>query len=199
VSNRRQELLDAAIELVGRGGVRELTHRAVDAEARVPAGSTSNYFRTRDALLDALVERFAERERANWDEVTAALHPTTPKELGQAVAVYARDSVGPHRTLTLTRYAILLEGAHRPELRAKLTEVGARVEAWFVTWLRAVGSTDPERDLPIMANYVVGVVLHELANPAAVFDPTDQLVTLVESLVHGGSVHGGSVHKGRRR
>jgi hypothetical protein len=47
-----------------------------------------------------------------------------------------------------------------------------------------VGSTDPERDLPIVANYVVGVVLHELANPAVAFDPTDQLVALVESLVH---------------
>jgi DNA-binding transcriptional regulator YbjK len=189
VSNRRQELLDAAIELVGRGGIRELTHRSVDAEAGVPAGSTSNYFRTRDALLDALVERFAERERANWDEVVAALHPTTPKELAQALAAAARDSVGPHRTLTLTRYAVLLEGAYRPELRAKLTEVGARVEAWFITGLRAVGSTDPERDLPIVANYVVGVVLHELANPAVAFDPTDQLVTLVESLVHKGRRH----------
>jgi AcrR family transcriptional regulator len=186
VTNRRQDLLDAAISLIGRGGLRELTHRAVDAEAELPAGSTSNYFRTRDALLDAVVDRFAERERANWDEVAATMRPTTPKGLARALAAYARDSAGPQRTLTLTRYAILVEGAVRPEPRPQLGVVGARVNAWFVDRLRAAGSTDPERDLPIVANYVVGVVLHELANPDPAFDPTDQLVTLIESLVHKG-------------
>ncbi|HEX5919668.1 MAG TPA: TetR family transcriptional regulator, partial [Nocardioides sp.] len=44
--DRRTVLLDAALELVGTQGMRGLTHRAVDAAAGLPAGSTSNYFRT---------------------------------------------------------------------------------------------------------------------------------------------------------
>lgn len=182
MSERRTELLDAAIEIVGTRGVHGLTHRAVDGAAGVPAGSTSNYFRTREALLDAVVERFAERERAHWDDLAAELRPTTPKELAQALASFARDSVGPHRTLTLSRYAILVEAAHRPELRAQLLATGARVNAWFLGWLYTAGSADPERDLPIVANYVTGVVLHELANPDPHFDPTDHLITLIEGL-----------------
>ncbi|MFC7482775.1 TetR/AcrR family transcriptional regulator [Luedemannella flava] len=56
--NRRDDLLDAAITVLGEGGMRALTHRAVDAAAGLPAGSTSNYFRTRDALLGAVIDRF---------------------------------------------------------------------------------------------------------------------------------------------
>jgi DNA-binding transcriptional regulator YbjK len=186
MSGRRVELLDAAIEIVGTRGVRGLTHRAVDAEAGVPAGSTSNYFRTREALIDALVERFAERERANWEELAARRRPSTPRELAQVLAALARDAVGPQRTLTLSRYAILVEAAHRPELRPQLLRTGAQVNEYFVSWLRSTGSADPERDLPIVANYVTGVILHELANPDPRFDPTQSLVTLLDSLAHRG-------------
>ncbi|HEX5290102.1 MAG TPA: TetR family transcriptional regulator, partial [Streptosporangiaceae bacterium] len=44
--NRRQTLLDAAIQVLGERGIRALTHRAVDAEAGVAAGSAANYFPT---------------------------------------------------------------------------------------------------------------------------------------------------------
>jgi len=57
VSSRRDTLLDAAIRVLGERGMRALTHRAVDAEAGVPAGSTVNYFSTRNALFEAIVER----------------------------------------------------------------------------------------------------------------------------------------------
>ena len=105
MSNRRDDLLDAAIIVLGEGGVRGVTHKAVDVAAGLPAGSTSNYFRTKDALLTAVVERFAARERANWEEIAAATVPTTPTELARALAAFAHDAVGPHRTLTLARYA----------------------------------------------------------------------------------------------
>src|SRR6266487_2562015 len=64
MAGRREELLDAAITVLGERGIHALTHRAVDTAAGLPAGSTSNHFRTRDALLDAVVERFAARDRA---------------------------------------------------------------------------------------------------------------------------------------
>ena len=63
MADRRTDLLDAALELVGTQGMRGLTHRAVDTAAGVPPGSTSNYFRTREALVLGIVERYIVRER----------------------------------------------------------------------------------------------------------------------------------------
>ena len=58
--SRRALIADAAISTLARDGMRGLTHRAVDRAAGLPEGSASYYFRTRQALLQATVERLAE-------------------------------------------------------------------------------------------------------------------------------------------
>jgi AcrR family transcriptional regulator len=183
MANRRDELLDAAISVLGERGIHGLTHRAVDGAARLPVGSTSNHFRTRDALLNAVVERISARERAIWEKLATTIYPITPQELARAMATFAQEATGPHRALTLARYAILVEAGIHPSLRAQLLATGARVNAWFTNWLRVAGSTDPERDAPIIANHWTGIVLHELAIPDPAFDPYPQIGVLVTSVV----------------
>jgi AcrR family transcriptional regulator len=184
--SRRELLLDAAISVLGERGVRAVTHRAVDTEAGLSPGSTGNYFATRDALFEAIVERFAQRERANFDEVAAKICPTSAKELGRAFAEWARDSAGPNRTLTLSRYALLVESANNPLLREQMAGTGARVSNWLATWLRLIGSSDPEHHVHVVGNYLTGLVLHQLAIPDRGFDPTDKIISLLESLVRPG-------------
>jgi DNA-binding transcriptional regulator YbjK len=171
MASRREELLDAAITVLGESGIHAFTHRAVDAAAGLPAGSASNHFRTRDALLDAVVERFAALERASWEEIAARTCPTTPHELAAALADFVREATGPNRTLTLARYAILIEAGIRPSLRKQLLATGARVNAWFTNRVRIAGSPAPERDAPVIMNHWTGVVLHQLAAPDPAFDP----------------------------
>ena len=180
--SRREQILDAAITLLGEQGMRALTHRAVDATAGLPTGSTSNYFRTSDALLTGVVERFAERERANWDNLAATMAPTNRAELIETMAGYVHDGVTRNRTLTLSRYAILIEASHRPALRDQLTASGSRVNQWFLTWFRIAGTADPERDAPLLMNMTVGLVLHELANPSPHFDPTGPITAMIDAL-----------------
>ena len=185
---RREQLLDTAIRLIGERGIHGLTHRSLDAAAELPAGSASNHFRTRDALLNAVVERFAARERASWEELATRTVPTTPRELARTLADFAKDGVGPRRTLTLARYAILVESGIYPALRAQLAATGARVNAWAYNWIRIAGSTDPDRHAPIIMNYVTGVVLHDLAIPDPDFDPYPQIETLVVALLDPSTV-----------
>ncbi|RBP66121.1 hypothetical protein DFO66_10364 [Brevibacterium sanguinis] len=58
--SRRDVVTDSAIAVVAEQGVRGLTHRAVDALAGLPVGSTSNVYRTRDALITGIMERIGE-------------------------------------------------------------------------------------------------------------------------------------------
>ena len=183
MGSRREQLLDAAIQVLGGRGVRAVTHRTVDAEAGLGAGSAANYFSSRDALFAAIVQRFAERERANFEEVAVTVCPTSSAELGRALAKAVRDSTTTHRELTLSRYALLVESANNPGLRELMAATGARVSAWFTNWLRLVGSTDPDFHMHVIGNYLTGLSLHQLAIPDPNFDPTEQLVLLLESLV----------------
>jgi AcrR family transcriptional regulator len=183
VTSRHDHLLDAAITVLGESGMHRLTHRTVDAVAGLPAGSCSNLFRTREALIHAVVERIADREMAFWYDIASRTSPITPRELAEAAVRVAQASAGPGRTLALARHAILLEAAVQPALRPQLLLVGGQIRTWFLNWLRTAGSTDPERDGPIIMNYLSGLLLHELANPDPAFDPTDDLTRLVTTLI----------------
>lgn len=173
-----------------------MTHRAVDAEAGVGAGSTANYFATREALFAGIGERFAERERATFDEIAGRVLPTSPAELGRVLAEGVRDSVHRNRALTLSRYALLVESANNPVLREQMAATGGRVSTWFTAWLRLVGSTDPDHHMHVVGNYLTGLVLHQLAMPDPGFDPTDKIIALLESLVapRPGTVLTGVTH-----
>jgi AcrR family transcriptional regulator len=175
-------LLDAAIRVLGERGMRALTHRAVDGEAGLSAGSTANYFPTREALFEAIVERVSALERDHFDEIAAKVCPTTPAELGDALAGFARDASGVHRALTLSRYAILVEAGNNTKIRRQLAETGSRVNTWFANWLRLIGSRDPDRDVHDLGNYITGLMLHQLAIPDPGFDPADKITALLESL-----------------
>jgi len=199
VPHRRETLLDAAIQVLGERGVRALTHREVDAEAGVAAGSAANYFPTRESLLEAIVDRVSARERGHFDEIAAGVCPATPAELGRAIAGFAQDVTGARRALTLARYAILVEAGHNAKIRHQLAGTGSRVNAWFASWLRLIGSRDTDHDVHVLGNYLTGLMLHQLAIPDPEFDPADQITALLESLVQPGGIpvrnsarHGGT-------
>jgi AcrR family transcriptional regulator len=63
-SARTRQIGDAAIAVLAEHGARGLTHRAVDQAAGLPPGTTSNYARTRAALLTLALTRIDELDTA---------------------------------------------------------------------------------------------------------------------------------------
>jgi len=181
MADRRTTLLDAALELVGTQGMRGLTHRAVDAAAGLPPGSTSNYFRTRDALVLGIVERFLVRERAMVtgprDEVEA-----TADGVARALGGVVERALGPDRAVTLARYAILVETAQNPALREGIARGADEVDSWTLDLITRAGSAHPVRDQGVLANYVTGLLLHELALPSGDLDAAARIRSVIATL-----------------
>jgi DNA-binding transcriptional regulator YbjK len=183
VPSRPETLLDAAIRVLGTMGMRGLTHRAVDAAAGLPVGSTSNYFRTRAALINAVVERFAARERAAWEAIAGLVQPRTPEHLAAALATYVRRAVGPDRAMTIARYTVVVEATLHPELRPRLAETARAIRDWGADWLRAIGSTDPEVQCRLILDQLEGIILHQLAYPDPTVDLDQTMTAVVRALV----------------
>ena len=78
-STRTRQVGDTAITVLADQGARGLTHRAVDQAAGFPPGTTSNYARTREALLTLALTRIAELDAA---EGAAGLYETGISENG---------------------------------------------------------------------------------------------------------------------
>lgn len=119
---RRAALLDAAIEVLAREGARGLTFRAVDAEARVPAGTASNYFGNRDDLLTQVAHRFYERLEPDADLLASVR--TGPRDRDHVAELMHGivDRVSAFRSGFLALLELRLESTRRPELRRLLTE-----------------------------------------------------------------------------
>ncbi|GGN83945.1 TetR/AcrR family transcriptional regulator [Nocardia rhizosphaerihabitans] len=65
-TDRRGQIVAGAIDLIATRGIRALTHRAVDTQLELPAGSTSYYFRTRHALIEAVADGITTRSRTDF-------------------------------------------------------------------------------------------------------------------------------------
>jgi DNA-binding transcriptional regulator YbjK len=116
-ARRRHDLLEAAVDVVAARGLRGLTHRAVDAAAGFPEGTTSAYLRTRVALLTALADHVAARASADVDRLAASLvERVGDHDFAIAQTQALIESWLDERRLLATRLELGLEAARQPEL-----------------------------------------------------------------------------------
>jgi DNA-binding transcriptional regulator YbjK len=179
--SRQELLLDAAITVLGSQGTRQLTHRAVDAAAGLPAGSASNYFKTREALVNAIIERFAERERITWEALVGVFTPRSPDELAVALAAYVRRAVGADRVMTVARFGLFVEAGLRPSSQGQLAETAREIRRWGAEWLRAAGASDPDAASELILDQMDGLILHQIAYPDLVVDVEARMVVVVRA------------------
>ena len=157
----RQRALQAAVELLGAQGVRAVSHARVDERAGLPPGSTSNWFRTRRALLGGIVDWIAERERADLDP---AAMPTISgvDQLIEGLCAMTELQSGPFAARTRARYALFLELADDPELGEPLRRQRHEFERWTERIVTAVGITDPVPATRALMAPGDGLLLHRL-------------------------------------
>lgn len=175
---RRLALTDAAIAVLGRCGAHGLTHRAVDDEAGLPKGTTSNYFPSRDALLEATLARVIETHRA-W---MAQLQATSPAPVGRAAMIdlmvtVISDAVGRYRSRYVAVFELALESMRRPALAEAFDALWGEARA-MVKDLHSTTSSSPSTVEVHLLNAVYnGVLFLRLVTPKALDDDRwDQVI-----------------------
>ncbi|WP_329593988.1 TetR family transcriptional regulator [Streptomyces sp. NBC_01005] len=144
-TSRADLIADAALALLAERGMRGLTHRAVDERAGLPQGSTSNYARTRQALLEAAVRRLAEREARVLAPAELPAPAAGPEGLVAGLASALHRYLTRHPELLVCRYELALEATRRPELREFFDATGRQFREPLMALMTAAGSTEPER------------------------------------------------------
>ncbi|UVJ38910.1 TetR/AcrR family transcriptional regulator [Arthrobacter sp. CJ23] len=152
--------LDAAIELLGTAGLRALTHARVDDRAGIPKGSTSNYFRTRAALLSGAVDRIVDREMS---EIGPDRPPASASELVEMLCRLLESATTTHRTLTTARLVLFMEASHNPALRETVSRGRVAMESAFIPVLALLGAQDPQTAASAIAASYEGLLLHRIA------------------------------------
>ncbi len=172
---RREEVLDAAIEVLGTRGLRGLTHRAVDEVAGVPQGTSSNHFRSRSTLVRGVVERMVEQDLAFWAGFDGA--GGSANEVLPRAAAYVRWSVTEGRVRSVARLNLFAAAAVEPELQEPLRRGREAVERMGEAIGGLIGLDAAESAL--VMDVCDAVITRQLALPDPGFDPAAALSVLL--------------------
>ncbi|MBB5117862.1 TetR family transcriptional regulator [Streptomyces eurocidicus] len=178
-SDRRTLLADSAIDVLADEGIRGLTHRAVDRRAAMPPGTTSAYFRTRAALLTALVTRLVRLDQAELQTMPGELPALrTAEDLVNGMALLTHERLtGEGRRRSLARYACTIESVRDPELREILVPRENAGREAVRLFLAAHGVEDVENRTHTLLTCVDGLVFDGLVSGGEV--PREALEGLV--------------------
>ncbi|OBI06481.1 TetR/AcrR family transcriptional regulator [Mycobacterium scrofulaceum] len=176
---RRAQLLDAAIDILADVGIGGLTHRQVDDRAGLPAGTTSNYFRTRQALLEATAARTVDLHWRRVEALRTAIGPLTRDGVKALITQMISEPDEQARRFTLARFELFMEGTRRPELRPLLEDLQAAAVKFATLVLEAAGYTPGPEQVEELSRLLNGYVFSNLTIGGASGEPAG----LVERLL----------------
>ncbi len=178
-AERRTLLADAAVRVLAQQGSRGLTHRAIDTAAEVPKGTTSNYFTSRDEVIDAILLRISERLQPDPD-IHADLAQRPPGV--ELFTEYLRDIVHRltgDRDAAIALFELRLEATRRPHVAEALT-------AWRQAGLQADIEFNEKMSLPgrpadiTLFHYALdGLLLDQLTVPVDETANPDEVVSVL--------------------
>jgi AcrR family transcriptional regulator len=176
---RRERLADAGLRVLAAFGARGLTHRAVDAEAGVPMGTASNYFRSRDDLLGALAERILERIAPDPRRLAALAEgpPSVERMIGYLRYIHERTTFAGELTVAL--FELRLEARRRPELARILGETLRLSYASDVRFNEDAGLPGGAFEIALLHYAVDGFLLDQLTTP---IDPGSDVDRVLSAL-----------------
>ncbi|MDH1659041.1 TetR family transcriptional regulator [Pseudomonas mosselii] len=196
---RRQQILDAAMRIVVRDGVRGVRHRAVAAEASVPLSATTYYFKDIQDLLADTFAQYVERSAAYmaklWTNTEGVLRqllaqgdgtPEARAHLADEVARMLADYV--LRQLNNRRDFLMAEQAFRQEalLCPRLAELVQAHEQILLHGarqiLQVVGSRQPEQDAQMLTAIIEQMEYQGLLKDANAQADEQMLAILVRYL-----------------
>jgi DNA-binding transcriptional regulator YbjK len=115
---RRNRIIDVTLDLIARNGLGGATYRTIAAAADVPLGSMTYHFATREDLVFAAFERYANDQFTPLDQaMTALAEDEDPRE--RLVQMIVADSGDRERDMVLLAELYVLSIRH--ERYAELT------------------------------------------------------------------------------
>jgi AcrR family transcriptional regulator len=180
---KRERLIDAATQLVYRQGIETTTLADIAEAADVPLGNVYYYFKTKDEIIDAVVQSHLDIIRATLAAIEA--NHRTPRARLKALVkmlVGERDAIAeygcPQGSLCSE---VNKRGSGNDHLAADLMRVPL---TWAEEQFRLMGCRDAnERAVTLMATYQGAALLsNTLGDPALMLRESRRLGRWIDSL-----------------
>lgn len=183
--DRKTLIADAAIALLASAGAKGLTHRAVDAQAGLPLGSTSFYCRTRAELLTLTLLRHAALDMADLEADARKMAAPTwqrddfidllTKRVADWLSVAKRDRL-------VARFELFMVSSRDPELAAIVSQQRQHFLHATEAALHKAGVSAPGKVAPMLLVMVDALLLDHL-RPSGPLMPKAQQKAMFKTLL----------------
>jgi DNA-binding transcriptional regulator YbjK len=184
VSDRRHEIVEATLRLIGSRGVDAVTHRAVAAEAGVPLAATTYYFASKAELVREALELVIARSCDLVERRTAVAGDIDCDQLVERLIAFAAAQMDDPQAPLIAQYELMLEAGRRAELRPLAERWSVAYMQGLTSLVRASPLPDPERSAELISAVIEGALLAQLAAPRDDFVECD-LRPMLELAVRG--------------
>ena len=168
VDERRQQLVDATIQVLAEEGLSRATTRRITDQAGLALGAFHYAFRSKDELLEAVIERVANGVEGVF---TDAAEKNPPADLTEAVTQIVTgfwDFIEESPDLQLAQYELTLHALREPSLRKFAVKQYERYSEAVGNALDRFDDAPTGQDRDDIARFVVatidGLVLHSFVD-----------------------------------
>lgn len=165
--DRKTTIADAALELLASSGSRGLTHRAVDALAGLPPGSTSSCCRTRLDLVALALQRHAMRNLEELKADADRLSSTAPslEKFIDTLVDRLEDWMSPAKRLrVVAQIEIFLIASREPSLQQVVADLHQHFVDATKEALKRLGVAKPDVVAMGLISTVDGILLGQVVN-----------------------------------
>jgi len=172
---RRRKILEAALQIAAREGIRGVKHRSVARQADVPLASTTYYFKDIDELIRDAFMLFVEKAQRNltafYDTLNRFLSQFDTEKLKQSdefkqqvadglvrlAGQYLNGQIRYRKQEILAEQVFLLEAIRDPDLKVVARNYRDAWVAGLEEVMKRVGSPSPETDAALLVTIVMGL------------------------------------------
>lgn len=181
---RREQLIEATIDVIARKGFSELTLAEVAETAKLSTGIVNFYFKSKDALLNATLQSMVGEYRKRWRASVEAAPPSPAAKITAMLEGDFQRLVASRKAVTVW-YAFWGETRWRPDFISVCQELSREFQSVAASFFAALGTGD--RDPRLIAKGFSamsdGLWLDMLINPKETDRETARRV--VRAFLHG--------------
>ena len=182
-ANNREKLTHAAMMAVYRRGFVKTALADIAREARIPVGNVYYYFKTKDEIGEAIIERRLERIRKLLRDLAAL---ATPRE---RLIGFVQIKIDERRDLSRSGCPVGTLNAElhkeRGPIAKKATTLFAEVLDWLETQFRALGKGEESQGLAVhllSATQGVSLLAYTFHDPGLIDAEAERLMKWIRGL-----------------
>ena len=184
-SDRRYEILEAALRIIGDGGPDAVTFRRVAARAKAPLSSLTYHFASREDLIREAFRLHLSESSAFVFGVEHERRPHTRSGIIDLLMEIVRREFSDAPAMVRVEYELILYAARDPSLAREFNDYERKLEAGLARSLEILGAPRPIDAARTLIDLVRGFEIERLTYEDAEIGQLERRLRLVvEALIN---------------